>query len=180
MLNPFGCPGLQAGIHTKNEWPWWKRTTWRFVQFLIILLLIVFSPLILIGALTLVPSVIYQNYQEEKNQTNEQHGSGFTYFLLIMAGLLLLPFTIIFFLLYLFANLVSFFFTCVCCCCVKKKPTKGKRVPRPQKKFLGSEYYEKVIRQRSPTNTMQRAANEVASSEGSIPSENRSVVVNID
>lgn len=48
-LNPFGCPGLQNGSNQRSNWPKSKIYCKRALHLLVWLMIIAFSPLILIG-----------------------------------------------------------------------------------------------------------------------------------
>ena len=47
-LNPFGCPNLQGGYHTRDQWPMWKIYLKRCKGLCIWFWIIIFFPLILL------------------------------------------------------------------------------------------------------------------------------------
>mmetsp|Transcript_22508 Transcript_22508/g.22228 ORF Transcript_22508/g.22228 Transcript_22508/m.22228 type:complete len:118 (+) Transcript_22508:995-1348(+) len=47
-MNPFGCPNLQAGSNTREDWPLWKIYLNRVKNLGIWILIIIFFPLILL------------------------------------------------------------------------------------------------------------------------------------
>jgi hypothetical protein len=48
QLNPLGCPNLQSGYHTRQEWPMWKIYLARCKGMCVWFLIIVFLPMILL------------------------------------------------------------------------------------------------------------------------------------
>jgi hypothetical protein len=53
-FNPFGCPNLQGSNNSRQQWPLWRIYLLRLRMVFLVLLLIVFSPVMLV----LAPSVI--------------------------------------------------------------------------------------------------------------------------
>lgn len=47
-LNPFGCPNLQSGFNTRDEWPMWKIYCARLKGFCIWFIILIFSPLLVV------------------------------------------------------------------------------------------------------------------------------------
>ena len=179
LLNPFGCSGLQSATHTKTSWPCWKITLWRLLQLLVWILIIFLMPLMLIAALVLVPTALHGQHADDEKKKKPKI-SICTQALLICIGIIILPVTVFLCLLWMVTRLLS------CCCCAgaqsDTKSTKGKqkRSRKYTPQFTSTRIHTRNMSHKKSTNIQMSEESEDENGFDSIPSQNRSIVVNID
>lgn len=143
---------------------------------LMLLLILLFVPLICLGALILIPTVAYRESLPEAKRGKE-HNTICKSTCLILLGVVLLPITIIFCLLFLGFTIINCSMSLFC----------GKKDVNNQNdnNYRGSsrDYYDRFFRQRAQVDRNydnERASYSGDSDDESIPSQNRSIVVTID